>query len=333
MKIEISIKTVLFALALVAGLWLIGQILDIIYLLFIAFLLMTAVYPLVVLLERIRIPRPLAILFIYAIVFGFFGASLVGAIPALVVQSANLIEEFPNFITKILPYWNIDISSITQQIAPFGESLVKVTLGVFSNILAVVTVLVFTFYFLMERRHAYEILTSVFGPDIADRTLTVLRQVERRLGSWVRGELLLMTAVGVCSYIGLMILHVEFALPLAILAGLLEVIPMIGPTISAIPAILVALATSPLLALSVTALYIIVQQLENNLLVPIIMKKSVGFAPIVTILVLMIGGRLAGATGAILSVPIALVIQEIVSSFLFTQNTSGKHITKNPSKS
>lgn len=317
MKIEISIKTVLFAFALAAGLWLFGQILDIIFLLFIAFLLMTAIYPLVLFLERLRLPRVLGILLVYAVVFGFFGASLVGAVPALVVQSANLMEELPNFITKILPYWNIDVSSVTQQIAPFGESLVKVTLGVFSNLLAVITVLVFTFYFLMERRHADVILTSIFGPQVAHRALTILRHVERRLGFWVRGELLLMTIVGVCSYIGLTILHVEFALPLAILAGLLEVIPMIGPTISAVPAILVALATSPFLALSVTALYIIVQQLENNLLVPIIMKKSVGFAPIVTILVLMIGGRLAGATGAILSVPIALVIQEVASDFLF----------------
>lgn len=319
MKIELTMKTVFFTLALIAGVWLVGQILDILFLLFISFLLMTALYPLVLFMERFRIPRALDILLIYTVVFGFFGASLVGAAPALIVQSSNLVEELPNFIAKILPYWNIDVSSFTQQIAPIGESLVKVTLGVFSNIVAVVTVLVFTFYFLMERRHANEILTGIFGSEVAGRVLLILRQIERRLGYWVRGEFLLMTVVGVLSYIGLTILHVEFALPLAIFAGLLEVIPMIGPTISAIPAILVALAVSPFLALSVTALYIIVQQLENNFLVPVIMKKSVGFAPIVTILVLMIGGRLAGATGAILSVPIALVIQEIASYFLFTK--------------
>lgn len=322
MKIEISIKTVLITLSILASFWLVLQIQDILFLLFIAFLLMTAIYPLVLFLERFRVPRALGILVIYAVVFGLFGASFVGAIPSLITQSTNLIEQLPSFIARILPYWNIDISSFTQQMAPFGQSLVKVTLGVFSNILAFVTVLVFTFYFLMERRHADEILNSIFGPQVAYRGLLLLRQVERRLGFWVRGELLLMTAVGVCSYIGLSILHVEFALPLAILAGLLEVIPMIGPTISAIPAILVALAVSPFLALSVTALYIVVQQVENNLLVPIIMKKSVGFAPIVTILVLMIGGRLAGAVGAILSVPIALVIQEVATDFLFTKKPS-----------
>lgn len=332
MKIEISIKTVVFAFALLASLWIVGQILDILILLFISFLVMTAFYPLVIFLERLRIPRMIGILFLYAVVFGVFGASLVSAVPTLIGQSARLMQELPGFVARILPYWNIDVTAISQQIAPIGESLVKVTLGVFSNILAIVTVLVFTFYFLMERRHADQILTSVFGEDVAAKVLELLRSVERRLGYWVRGQLLLMVAVGVLSYIGLTLLHIDFAVPLAILAGLLELIPMIGPTISAIPAVLVALATSPLLALSVVALYIVVQQLENNLLVPLVMKKSVGFPPILTILILLVGGRLAGAAGAILSIPVALVIQEIASDLLFKDGVTGKHSTKNPSK-
>lgn len=333
MKIEISIKTVLFAFALIAALWVLGQIVDILILLFIAFLLMTAIHPLVVMLERVRIPRVLGILLVYALVFGVFGASLVGAVPALVVQSARLTQELPGFVARILPYWNIDVTAISQQIAPIGESLVKVTLGVFSNIVAVVTVMVFTFYFLMERRHADQILTSIFGEEVSARVLVVLRNIERRLGSWVRGQLLLMAVVGMLSYIGLVMLHIEYAVPLAIFAGLLELVPMIGPTISAIPAVLVALGTSPLLALSVAALYIVVQQIENNLLVPLVMKRSVGFPPLLTILILLVGGRLAGIAGAVLSIPIALVVQEVASDLLFKGGEAVKPSTKNPSKS
>jgi predicted PurR-regulated permease PerM len=333
MKIEISIRTVLFTFALFAGLWLVGQILDILFLLFIAFLLMTALHPLVIFLERFRVPRVLGILLIYAVVFGFFGVSLVGAIPTLISQTSRLASELPEFIARVLPYWNIDVTSISQQIQPIGESLVKITLGIFSNIVAVVTVLVFTFYFLMERRHASEILTSIFGEEMAKSIHIVLRNVERRLGSWVVGQLILMATIGILSYIGLSILHIEYALPLAILAGFLEIIPMVGPIISAVPAVIVALGTSPLLALSVVALYIVVQQLENNVLVPLIMKKSVGFAPIITIVILMVGGRLAGIPGAILSVPIALVVQEIISSVLWTRGDRDiKQATKNPSK-
>jgi predicted PurR-regulated permease PerM len=331
-KIDISIKTILFAFALFAGLWLLLQIQDIIFLLFIAFLLMTALQPLVVILERIRVPRVVGILFIYTVVFGFFGASLVGAVPALIIQSTKLVQELPSFAARVLPYWNIDVSTISQQIAPIGESVLKVTLGIFSNIVTIMTVLAFTFYFLLARQNAKDILKGFIGEGAADEVLIVLRSVEQRLGSWVRGELLLMMIVGLLSYVGLTLLHVEFALPLAILAGLLELIPMIGPVVSAIPAILVALSASPLLALSVVALYVVVQQIENNILVPIVMKKSVGFPPIVTILALMIGGRLAGITGAVISIPVALVIQELLLVVISRQSQMVQKTNKNPSK-
>ena len=264
-KIEISIKTIVFAVTLLAGLWLFLQIRDIVFLIFIAFLLMTAIHPLVVFLERLRMPRVVGILLVYAVVFGFFGASLVGAVPALIVQSTRLVQELPGFAARVLPYWNIDVSTISQQIAPIGESVVKVTLGIFSNFVTVVTVLAFTFYFLMERSHADDILRNIIGETAGTQVITILRAIERRLGAWVRGELLLMSFVGIFCFVGLTMLHVEFALPLAILAGLLELVPMIGPTVSAIPAVLVALAVSPFLALSVAALYIIVQQVENNI--------------------------------------------------------------------
>ena len=122
------------------------------------------------------------------------------------------------------------------------------------------------------------------------------------------------------TYIGLALLHIEFALPLAIIAGILEIVPMIGPIISAVPAVLLALAISPVLALSVAVLYIIVQQIENNIFVPIVMKRSVGLSPLVTILSLLIGARLDGIGGAVVSVPIVLVFQVILASILGTKN-------------
>jgi predicted PurR-regulated permease PerM len=335
-KLEISIKTIILTLLLLLAGWVVFIVQDILFLLFIAFLLMTAIHPLVLFLERFKIPRAIGILLTYGIVFGFFGASLASAIPALIVQSTKLVQDLPAVIAKIIPYWNIDVSTISQQIAPIGESVVKVTLSIFSNIVTLVTILVFTFYFLIERKHADIVIQSIVGEGISDKIMVILRKVETRLGGWIRGQLILMTTIGLLSYIGLSLLHVDYALPLAILAGTLELIPMIGPTVSAIPAILVALSISPLLALSVLAMYVVVQQLENNILVPYVMKKSVGFPPIVTILVLMIGGRFAGVIGAILAIPVALVVQEISLVYLFTDpsetSPSQQKITKNPSK-
>lgn len=319
-KIEISHRTIIFTVALLMGLWLILQIRDILFLLFIAFILMSALRPLVELFVRVKVPRMLGILLLYSVIFGFFGFSLAGAIPSLVTQSTKFIHELPIFVTRVLPYWDIDVRSMSQQIAPISENLVKVTVGIFSNVITTLTVLVFTFYFLLERRHIEVFLSSTIGEGAARQTLDVVETIEQRLGAWVRGELFLMFCVGLFSYIGLTFLHIDYALPLAIIAGLLEIVPMVGPLLSAIPAVLVALASSPFLALSVVALFFIVQQVENNLIVPFVMKKSIGMSPLVTIVSLMIGGKLLGVAGAILAVPVVLVIQTIIGSMLLKKS-------------
>lgn len=323
-KIEVSYRTIVFVFAFLAGVWALVQIRDILFLLFIAFLLMTAIRPLVVILEKIRIPRVISILLVYSIVFGLFGVSLAGTIPLLVSQSTKFITDLPGFAAQVLPFWNIDVTTLTRQIAPISENIVKVTVGIFSNIVTTLTVLVFTFYFLLERPRASQTLIPLVGESMTSKTLDVLRKIEKKLGAWVRGELFLMMTIGVLSYIGLTILHIDFALPLAIIAGVLEIVPTIGPIVSAIPAILVALATSPFLALTVAALYFIIQQLENNLLVPFVMKKSVGFSPLVTILSVMIGGRFAGVVGAILAVPLVLVIQTVVNELFIASPKTPK---------
>lgn len=316
-KVEISHRTIIFTVIFILSLWVLFQIKDILFLVFIAFILMTALRPLVDWLARVRLPRVLAILLIYAIVFGFFGVSFAGTIPTLVIQSTRFVGELPTFLEKVLPYWNIDARSLSQQIAPISENIVKLTVGIFSNLLTTLTVLVFTFYFLLERKKLESMLTSTMGEEAADRVIGSLSEIESRLGAWVNGQLFLMILIGTSVYIGLTLLRVEFALPLAIIAGVLEIIPMIGPIVSAVPAVLVALTVSPFLALSVGALYFIVQQVENNVFVPLVLKKSVGLSPIVTIFALMVGGRLAGVVGAILAVPVVLVLQSVLRAFLF----------------
>lgn len=315
-KIEISHRTIIFTVVLLLALWVLFQIRDILFLIFIAFILMTALRPLVDWLSWVRVPRIIAILLIYGLVFGFFGVSLAGTIPTLVIQSTKFTQELPTFLTKVLPYWNIDAGSLSQQIAPISENILKLTVGIFSNVITTLTVLVFTFYFLLERKKLEAMLVNLMGEEAGERVLFTLKEVESRLGTWVNGQILLMALVGISVYFGLTLLHIDFALPLAIIAGVLEIVPMIGPIVSAIPAVLVALTMSPFLALSVVALYFIIQQVENNILVPLVLKKSVGLSPIITIFALMVGGRLAGIVGAVLAVPIVLVLQVVIRAFL-----------------
>ena len=125
-----------------------------------------------------------------------------------------------------------------------------------------------------------------------------------------------MFSVGLLTYIGLTILGVDIALPLAVLAGLLEIVPNIGPVISAIPAVLIAFPIHPILALSTAALYFLVQFLENHILVPNIMKRATGVSPLTSIIGLMIGFRLVGPIGAILAIPTIIVIRSLAKEYL-----------------
>lgn len=315
-KIEISHRTIIFTVVLIASIWVLFQIRDILYLLFISFLLMTALRPLVEWLTRFKIPRIIAIFIIYLLVFGLLGFSIASAVPLLVTQVTKFVAALPSFVSRVMPYWDIDVRAFIQQIAPIGENIVRVTVGVFSNIVTTLTVLVFTFYFLLERRNIRKILLDTLGEERGKELLSVLADIEERLGAWVQGQLFLMVTIGVVTYIGLMLLHVEYALPLAIIAGILEIVPMIGPIISAIPAVFVAFTASPFLALSVAALYFIIQQVENHAIVPFVMRRSVGLSPLITIVALMVGAKLAGIVGAVLAVPFVLVAQIMTSELL-----------------
>ena len=318
-KIEISHRTIIFTAMFIAVIWFVFQIREILFLLFISFIIMSAFRPIVDWLEKRHIPSVISILFMYILVFGVFGISLVGTIPSLVVQFVHLTQAFPSFISRVIPYWNVDMNAFSQQIAPLSQNLVKLTVGIFSNIITIVTVLVFTFYLLLERKNGEQLFASFVSEEMAKRVGRVVKNIEQRLGSWVQGQLFLMLIIGVVSYIGLLLLKIDFALPLAILAGLLEIVPTIGPIISAIPAVIIGLSMTPVTALLVALLFFLIHQSENTLVVPFVMKKSVGLPPLLTIIALMIGGKLAGIAGVVLAVPVVLIIQEILHEYFNTE--------------
>jgi predicted PurR-regulated permease PerM len=140
--------------------------------------------------------------------------------------------------------------------------------------------------------------------------------MEKQLGGWLRGQLLLMVVVGVMVYLGLLALGVEYALPLAVIAGLLEVVPTIGPVLSSIPALLVGFGTSFWLGVWILGLYLIVQQLENSLIVPNVMGRAIGFSPLITLVIIFAGAQLFGIGGAVLSIPSAILLSIIARDIL-----------------
>lgn len=314
-RIDISSKTVIFVAAFGILLWILFHILDIILLFFVAFILMSALNPLVDRLRSWKVPRILAVLLVFFLTLGVIISLLTAGLSPLVSQTSNLMQRLGETINSLLQANIVDQSVIGQEVSKFSTQVVSITLDLFRNLISWVSVLVVTIYMLFDREKMENYVTSFFG-ERQDKVKSLLRKIEDKLGAWLHGQLLLSAVVGILVYIGLILLGVEFALPLAIIAGLLEVVPVIGPIISAIPAILVGLTVSPLFAALIGGLYLAVQQIENQIIVPQVMKRAVGLNPLLVILAVSIGGRLLGIAGALLAVPIAVVIQLIIQEGL-----------------
>lgn len=318
-KIEVSHRTIIFTVLFLLLMGFLYIVRDIILELFVALLLMTILEPMVATLSKVKIPRAISVLLTYILVIGSVGGIVAVIIPTLVDQTTSFINALPGYISNIgiTQEWSDQIVKgflATAGNAP-GE-IFQFTFSLFNNILAIVTVLVFTFYMLVAREKLEDQLGFFFGEERKRELGKVIDRLEIRLGGWARGQLILMFAIGLGVYIGLRIIGIPFALPLSILSGMLEIVPFLGPIISAVPGVLIGFGISPITGLGVTALYFLVHQLENYVLVPKVMEKSVGVSPIVTLVALAIGARLAGIVGIIISVPTVIAIQVLSRQYL-----------------
>ncbi len=320
--VDIAPRTIFLILGVLVGVWIVLHIRDILYLLFISFIFATAIRPSVEWLTNYRIPRVLAILFVYIALIGFIVAFFGSFIPQFVAQGTLLIQRIPRIAETILPSLNIDQGFLTSQLAPITRNIFEFSVRFVNNIITFITIFVFSFYFLLGRNHLALTIYQWVPKHMAEDITVIIQKLEEKLGAWARGQALLMIIIGVVTYIGLSFLRVDYALPLAVLAGILEILPIVGPLLSAIPAILIAFTVSPLLALSVAALYFIIQQLENHLIVPQVMKRSVGLSPVVVIIAFMIGSRFEGVMGAFLAVPIVVTGQIIIEHVLSKKQVS-----------
>ncbi len=322
-KIEISHRTIIFTAIFGFFLWLLFLIRSILLGLFISLILMSALNPSVKRLEELHLPRWLAILIIYILALIILAVSVGGIIPPLVEQTTNLINNIPAFFQqfKILGIDEKVVAAQFSQFASIPTNILKFVVGVFSNMVAVFGIAVINFYLLLERRNLNKYLTALFGEDKEKDIEGVIDKIELRLGGWIRGQLFLMTFIGLLTYLGFRIIGLPYALPLSILAFLLEIVPNVGPVAAAIPAILIGLTLGPRQALAVAGWCFLIQQIENSILVPRTMKSAAGVNPLVSLISMAIGFKLAGVGGAILAIPtfivLAVVGSEISSSKRF----------------
>jgi len=313
----ISFKSILIFLLTVFLIWVFWLIRDIVLFLFVSLILALALEPFVDFLVAKKIHRGFSVVFVvFSLLIIIAGLASVSLAP-FIQQSQVLITNFPNYMKSLseIPgagdYINKFNDGILAGLNQTGGSVINFTLGAFSGVLSLILIFVFTIYMLLDFKNLRLMFVDLFEDERRDEIQKLVTKIETRLGSWLRGQILLMLIIGVLTYIGLLIIGMDYALPLAVIAGLLEVVPIVGPIISLVPAALIGFFISPVVGVGVVILYLFVQQLENSLIVPKVMQKAVGFNPLITIIALMVGGQLLGVVGAILAIPILITFYEV----------------------
>jgi predicted PurR-regulated permease PerM len=299
------------------------------------------------------LPRPLAILIVYAVVVFVIAESLSLMLAPLVSQVSELITNLPELGRQLddqvrrfgevyrglalPPQMREAIDRAMEDAgAGVGNFDPSVLLPVFGSVAGVVTsffgyliIPVWVFYLLKDRRQLTRAFDRSLPAEWRADVWAVIEIVERVFGQWVRGQLLLGFTVWIATYVGLLILGAtvhpvfgQYALLLSIIAGLFELIPIIGPIIAAVPAILLAATAGPQPALAALALYFFVQQVENNFLVPKIQGDAVELHPSAVMFALIVGAAIAGLLGAILSLPVAAAARNVFR-YLFRRLSGG----------
>jgi predicted PurR-regulated permease PerM len=315
--------------------WVISQITEILVLLLISAIFAAGLAPVVGVLEGRRLPgglrfsRGAAIFVVYLVILIAVLLILSIIIVPAVNESGRFIQQLPQLLKKIR-FWLSDLQdhwtwlpdiagslsnlpSLATQLSRFGPEAASVAFRFLGGLTAVITVLVFTFYMLLQGAEIKRAFLTLFPLTERARIIVVLDRIGAKFGGWLRAQLLLSVSVAVPVAIALSLLRVPYALLLAIVAGIGELIPMVGPALGATVAILVALSQQLWQLVGVIIFYVIIMNVEPHILVPRIMSRAVGTSPILTLVALLTGIKLIGILGGLLAVPIAAALQVIVS--------------------
>jgi predicted PurR-regulated permease PerM len=322
--LENSTKVILKVVLTVLGLVFLWLIRDIILLLLLSLIVASALEPMVEYFNRHRVPKAVSVLTVYILALGMLALVLYLLIPPAILQFQLLAEKWPEYFSRFQDQLgNINLSnfSITSLLDEVKGGFLDKTFGVFSGLFSFITVLVVSFYLVAEEQSMKQFVANLLPPQHHEVVLGLIEKIQVKMGKWVLGQIILSFSIFALTYVGLLILGVDYALFLALLAGLLEVVPYIGPFLSAVPAVFFAFIQNPALAIAVVILYIIVQKTEGYVLVPKIMQKTVGLSPLVVLVSLLIGFKLAGILGLLISVPIASALLVVIQEFSPVKNS------------
>lgn len=307
---------IVWAGLLVLALYLIFQLREVLLILFLAYISAVAILPFVEKLSGKNIPRLWASVLVFTLTLAVLLLIIVPMVPLVIGQIVVLFENIPEFVEELnqtLPIQIIpqDLLENLGGISDIGESLFRYTGSFFGAIFSFGFWLFSLFYFVVDKNKIIDALLVGKNKKTRDKVVQVESEVEANLGFWIRGQLLVSLLLGLMVWLAYTLLGLPFAFALALLAAILEIIPNLGPFIASIPALIVALTISPLMFLYVLGIFLIIQAIQNYVLSPVVMRKTVGLHPLVVVLLIISGTTLFGIWGALLAIPTATIIKTI----------------------
>jgi len=344
-SINITTGTIVKTLLLLLLFYVLYLLMDLVLVVLTAVVIASSVEPAAKWFAKYKIPRVPAVIFVYASVIALFIGVFYFFIPPLLDEASKFASVLPQYIEsasvtdkltgsdlsgaqKIVGGLSDSISlkdlilQAKNTVTGFSGGAFEAVARVFGGAFSFLIIVVISFYLSVQRDGISNFLKLITPIKQQDYIVDLWTRSQIKIGRWFQGQLLLGFIIGVLVYLGLTILQVPYAILLAIFAAVFEIIPVFGPILAAIPAIALGFTVSATVGAMTVALYLIIQQFENHLIYPLVVRKVIGVPPILVILALIIGWKLAGFLGVLLSVPIAAVLIE------FTNDVAKeKHIT------
>ena len=312
--------------------YLVVQVRIVVLLLLFSVLFATLIERPVIRLEGRGFPRAAAIMTVYLAILAVGASIFFLVVPPITSEALRFWDEAPLLLDDLAEEWrtsdNSFLSTTGYRVAtqlqfrienpppPTGSTAIGLVTGVGGALFGLVSTFVIGFYYLMEKQLFRKLALDLIRPANREWVDSVWDNVEAKLGDWLRGQLLLMLIIGTAAGAWYAILDVRFWLLLALVAGITEAIPIIGPWIGGIPAVMLALVDSWEKAIAVAVFLGILQLLENTILVPRVMRGTIGLSPLAVFIAVLAGGQFAGPLGALLALPIAATIQVVIVEVL-----------------
>jgi predicted PurR-regulated permease PerM len=329
-RVELSSYTAIKTVLVLIAFALLYYLRDLALVILLSIVIASAIEPVAHWLGRYRIPRVLAVLSVYVaavlvfvVLVPFFVFPIVSDLSTLAVSLPARIGSLPFFdnppaaITAVVGSFSFSdiLNGFREGIASIPRGVAQTARLLFGGFFQLILVTVISFYLAVQPRGIESFLRLVVPIPHEKYAVDLWRRSQQKIGMWMQGQLLLGLIIGVLVFLGLTIFQVEHALLLAVLAAVFEIIPFFGPVLSAVPAVLLGFSVSPALGVMVLGFYIIIQQFENHLIYPLVVRKIVGVPPLMVIISLIVGAQLAGFVGMLLAVPVATVLMEMLGDF------------------